>query len=305
MNKTGKELEELIAAIEERLLPQGFKVEPRQKVFNDSGEQIAELDILITGPLGSSTVSWLIECRDRPSKGPAPACWIEQLVGRRERFLLDKVFAVSTTGFSKAAQDFAQSKNIVLRTVTGIADIKSDFKIQGVLYFFELMEFAGPVDLDTADPADKRTRDIRNPMLKRPEELEFQHFPVFVFRNPQHLHSIDESAGLVLFKYDEWLDLLAGDEQFRAHNLRAPLRIQRFERTSKALLATVYAEDERVICLEGQFEADSPKGKVKSRVRVFEKPDGTQSVQFFYDELPDGYFPDSLAVFGVNISSRQ
>ena len=51
MDKTGKELEELIAGIEAQMLPQGFKVEPRQRVLDDSGEQIAELDIVISGAL--------------------------------------------------------------------------------------------------------------------------------------------------------------------------------------------------------------------------------------------------------------
>ena len=88
-----------------------------------------EFDIVITGNLGSGSVKWLIECRDRPSDGSAPASWIEQLVGRRDRFNFTQVTAVSTTGFAKPAVDFACAKGIELRTVECLApeDVASWF----------------------------------------------------------------------------------------------------------------------------------------------------------------------------------
>lgn len=300
MDKSGKEVEELVRSIEQQLLPQGFKVEPRQRIFNEAGEQIAELDLVISGALGSSSVRWLIECRDRPSEGAAPISWIEQLVGRKDRLLFDKVFAVSTTGFSSAAKDFAKTKGIILRTVTHFTDIKADFMIQGVSYYFELMDFAGPIQMQTADPNYNRSEDVKDPLFKRVEDSEFMHLPVFVSRNPEHVYPVDQNAGLVEFKYDGWLDLKAGDEFFRVHLVRIPLRMNRFVRTSQALLATIYAEDGKPIWLEGQYEADTPKGKVKSRVQVLMHQDGTQSVQLFNDELPEGYFPDRLMVYGRN-----
>jgi hypothetical protein len=187
-----------------------------------------------------------------------------------------------------------------LRTVTRIIDIKSDFRIQEVLYHFPGFEFAGPVDLDAADPDYKGNINVKRPMLKRPEEPEFQHLPVFISKNPQYIHEIDRQTGLLLFKYDDWLDLFAGQESIRIHNLRVPMRINSVTKVSKALLATIYSEGDKVIWQEGQFEADTPKGKVKSRVQLFKNADGTESAQVFFDEMPDGYFPDSLAVYGRN-----
>jgi len=99
------------------MLPDGFDIDTRKKVFNDDGEQIAEFDIIIQGDIGSSKVKFLIECRDRPSEGPAPGSWIEQLVGRKTRFNFDKIMAVSTTGFAKNAIEEAQRRNIELRTI--------------------------------------------------------------------------------------------------------------------------------------------------------------------------------------------
>ena len=266
MKKTGKEVEELVHDIEQHLLPAGFKVEQRQRDFNEAGEQTAELDLVISGPLGSSSVRWLIECRDRPSEGSAPIAWIEQLVSRRERLKFDRIFAVSTTGFSPAAREYAKTTNVILRTVTRFADIKSDFMIQGVSYHFELMDFAGPIQLQTADPTYKRDVDVVRPMLKRVEDSEFVHLPVFVARNPEHVYPVDQNAGLIDFKYDDWLDLKAGEEIIRVHLMRVRLRVSKFVKASTALLATVYAEDGKPIWLEGEFEADTPKGKIKSRV---------------------------------------
>jgi hypothetical protein len=65
VQNTGRKLEDLVRSIEEHLLPEEFKVELRERIYSESGEQIAEFDIVITGNIGSSAINWLIECRDR------------------------------------------------------------------------------------------------------------------------------------------------------------------------------------------------------------------------------------------------
>jgi hypothetical protein len=117
MASDGKQLETLVAFVEKNLLPAGFEVKANERVYNDEGVQIAEFDIEINGKVGSTSIAWLIECRDRPGHGPAPGSWIEQLVGRRIRFGFNKVTAVSTTGFAAGAISFAQSQGIELREV--------------------------------------------------------------------------------------------------------------------------------------------------------------------------------------------
>ena len=119
MSNTGKQLEALIAFVEQLHLPSGFKVLTNNKEYQD-GVQIAEFDIEIKGKLGTTEIHWLIECRDRPGSGPAPASWIEQLVGRRGRFNFSKVTAVSTTGFSPGAAKYASDEGIEMREVTSI-----------------------------------------------------------------------------------------------------------------------------------------------------------------------------------------
>jgi hypothetical protein len=117
MNNTGKSLEQLVKQIEEICLPKGLSISVDEQVFDEKGNQLAEFDIIISGKIGTTSFKWLIECRDRPSDGPAPGSWIEQLVGRRDRFALDKVIAVSTTGFARGAKGFAKQKGIELRSV--------------------------------------------------------------------------------------------------------------------------------------------------------------------------------------------
>jgi hypothetical protein len=117
MANDGKGLEGLVRYIETELLPPGFVVTANQKVCDDEGRIIAELDLDIRGKVGSTDFAWLIECRDRPGQGSAPASWIEQLVGRRQRFGFHKVTAVSTTGFSSGAERFARQSGIEIREV--------------------------------------------------------------------------------------------------------------------------------------------------------------------------------------------
>jgi Restriction endonuclease len=117
----GKRLEALVATIEKLLLPMGFDVKTNTRVYNDGGVQLGEFDVEIRGRLGSTEIAWLIECRNRPSEGPARGAWIEQLVGRRSRFNFDKVTAVSTTGFAEGAIEYANRAGIDLREVNEIA----------------------------------------------------------------------------------------------------------------------------------------------------------------------------------------
>lgn len=115
MKTDGKQLENLIRQIEELLLPQGFVVQCNRRIHNDAGVTVAEFDVEISGRVGSVDMNFLVECRDR--KDPAPASWIEQLVGRRDRFGFNKVMAVSTAGFAPGAKEYADQVGIELRTV--------------------------------------------------------------------------------------------------------------------------------------------------------------------------------------------
>ncbi|HWY16484.1 MAG TPA: restriction endonuclease [Rhizomicrobium sp.] len=116
----GHQLEKLVAYVEQTLIPKGFRVELNRIQYDSAGTAMAEFDIEVRGKVGTGEIAWLIECRDRPSDGAAPGSWIEQLVGRRDRFQFNKVTAVSTTGFSPAARQYAAESGIDLREVKSI-----------------------------------------------------------------------------------------------------------------------------------------------------------------------------------------
>lgn len=126
---TGKPLEQLVRDIEEFLLPLGFTISANERVYDENGIQIAEFDLVIQGMIQRHEYRWLIECRDRPQKGPQPGAWIEQLLGRKIRFKFNRVTAVSTTGFARGVRPFAEENGIELRVVTAIGaeSIKSWF----------------------------------------------------------------------------------------------------------------------------------------------------------------------------------
>ncbi len=113
---TGRELQDIVATIEGILIPKGFSLETNRVEYSN-GRPIAEFDVEVMGTVGTADLSWLIECRDRPSEGPAPGSWIEQLVSRRSRFGYSAVMAVSTTGFAEGAREYAVREGIDLREV--------------------------------------------------------------------------------------------------------------------------------------------------------------------------------------------
>ena len=76
------------------------------------------------------TTHILLECRDRPSRGPAPKSWIEQLIGRREVHGFHKVWAVSTTGFSSPAKKTALTHDIGLKTVESFSNLATELGVR-------------------------------------------------------------------------------------------------------------------------------------------------------------------------------
>lgn len=145
MKNDGSALEELVEYVEKIVSNEGFQVSVNRKLHNDEGVQIAEFDVIVKGLFGSTEISWLIECRDRPSSGKAPGDWILALASKRDVYRFNKVTAVSTTSFSPAAVLNAEKLNVELREVT--ATSPEDFRSWLKLAEVELLQH----DLSLAD----------------------------------------------------------------------------------------------------------------------------------------------------------
>ena len=118
MKNDGKGLESFICDIEKAIVGTSLKLIQNRRVYSDDGVQLAELDLEIEGMVKGRYFRSLLECRDRPSQGRAPASWIQQMAGRRFQFGFDEVIAVSTMGFSDAAIAAARMFDVDLRQLT-------------------------------------------------------------------------------------------------------------------------------------------------------------------------------------------
>ncbi len=103
-----------------------------------------EVDVLIEKVDNGVTKRIAIECRDRLAKDDI--VWIDGLIGKYLNLGVDRVIAVSSSGFSKSAELKATASGIELRTTNeirnidwdkefikiGIADLRIDFKIHKI-----------------------------------------------------------------------------------------------------------------------------------------------------------------------------
>jgi len=294
-NLIGTDLEQLIKEIERHLLPEDFNVELNERVFNDDGVQIAEFDIVITGRLGSSSIRWLIECRNRPSHGPAPGAWIEQLVGRKARFNFQQVIAVSTTGFAQGVREFAEREGIILRNVKEFTDIGADFRVREFAYIDHQTKVVGPIEVVPADPNDVPDYIqllLPNIRFKITDADEYQTLHEFVGRQIS-LYPCNLWNNLKTrfdFRYDGLIDMLVNGKKYQIAKLIIPVEFSTIFYTSKALTVNVYSEDERIIGKEANFNFDLPTGSFSFRVLILSKPNGMEEIRFVIPEnIPDSY----------------
>jgi hypothetical protein len=296
---SGRELERLVQEIERCLLPSGFDVVVNQTAFNAEGDQIAEFDIVISGRLGSSQVKWLIECRDRPSRGPAPGSWIEQLVTRKMRFNFDKVIAVSTTGFASGAIDLAETSGISLRSVERITDIATDFNIQEIQYYAHQVTI-GPTEMGVTNPALVGVDIVRDAQIKLACETAYQTFPNFVSQNfdLDRATLSGDACFRFLFDCEYPLDVVIGDRHLRIDGLSLPIQLDIFVYEGKMLTANVYSDKNEMKGRDVTFVFDLPTGSFTQRVLFLNNFDGTQDMRLFPPEnVPAGYTLDFLQLF--------
>ncbi len=296
--KPGREIEDIVAAIEKAMAPDGFKVDVRKPVFDENGRQIAEFDITISGKLGTIPIQLLIECRDRPSEGKQPASWIEQLVGRRDRFKLSTVVAVSATGFADTAIDYAKSAGIILRNVTRISDISTDFELfekgrtGGVeIYFLRIAEGTAPT-IFKAKPEQDFPRDafrsLKSLMIRTDGREEFKEFPDCLMRRLQadkpHWFSppptdVEEffpvKLGPVDVRLDDGrvatLDYISANLVFRRLNFRG-----------KAIRTWSYSDSKRRIGYYALYATQTPYGDFLHSAYFVFNEDGTEKLPIVF-----------------------
>jgi hypothetical protein len=115
MPPRSNEFQRLILLIESHLAPLGAQVSESLMLRDLIDESQREIDIALEIPTGPRTIRVAIECRDH--ERPAGVEWIDELIGKYSHLPVDRVVAVSRSGFTKAAQTKASLVNIELLTI--------------------------------------------------------------------------------------------------------------------------------------------------------------------------------------------
>lgn len=115
MARKGRDLEKLIANLEQSLAPKGAIINSPD-FFEDieTGGQ-REVDVSIRYTVGSVPIIITVECRDR--KSTDDCTWIEQLAQKQRSICVSRTVAVSSSGFSKPALNKAVKLGIETRTL--------------------------------------------------------------------------------------------------------------------------------------------------------------------------------------------
>lgn len=163
MPRKGRCLEILVAQLQEQLAEIEVSVKSPEE-FYKRGTKVGEIDITLRGKIGSVKIAIGIECRDRPSEGPQGIPWINELIGKRTQHGLNKVVAVSTTGFVKEALRYAHKEGIDTIIVDRPEELSTTHFFEKISFFYQSFSFkvSGKIIVDLVeakiDPMDR----IRN-----------------------------------------------------------------------------------------------------------------------------------------------
>lgn len=160
MPKRSNDFQKLVTFIYERISPEGGLVTESGMVLDKEAGVYREVDILLENKIAGHNIKIAVECRDRSRKDSVE--WIDGIIGKTKSLDVDKVVAVSSSGFSKTAALKAKANNIDLVTYKEASEINwekyilkpglalvSDFSysLKRVLYW-DNTEFKDIIDLN-------------------------------------------------------------------------------------------------------------------------------------------------------------
>jgi hypothetical protein len=278
----GRDLERLVARLKASLLPSGFTVTERERFQGEDG-QIAEIDVTIRGQLGGAgEVLGGIECRDRPSEGPAGIPFVRDTWGKQDQLKIQQMLCVSTTGFTPEARRYAESRAIRMATVNSLdsADISASFSVSEVRFRDNRYELGDPelLSIRTADPNFQHLLFLRphSRMFRRPGEIQARSLHDFL---ESELNAIfaevqPEPGGEpkpYIYRMPTPFEILLGDTAVMVLEMRVPLEVQINERIVTPLFIQRYEEQGTPIARTAVFDTDVPEEHVRLTIDAFEK----------------------------------
>ena len=152
MPRTGRDLEQLVAHLETFLGPRGAEIRSPDHLPDRVTGERREVDVSIRLRVGSAPVLLIVECRDRSRV--EDVTWIEQLASKRDDVGAAKAIAVSSTGFSSAAERKARFMGIETRRIIDIdeSDVQMWFQVDAMTVHVSRCELHGvSMDVDATD----------------------------------------------------------------------------------------------------------------------------------------------------------
>lgn len=317
MPTKGRYLENLVAFIQHNLAPQGAKITSPERFFRN-GKQIGEIDITIRGQFGSSTVFVGVECRDRPADGPQGVPWISAIVGKRETLAVDKMIAVSSTGFAPEAIEEARRQRVDTLTAK---DITGDT----VEHFMRMAEFAicvqsfEHVNFSCTLSEDRTEYFIENlskAYVVRPPDTRIP-FSVYFARvteilleswDPRLENEKQLSGSVMTFTREEPFSVFIDDEQFNVRQLIVTIKVWREVKKGKVLLTLCEkANSGEVLSYVGVCKTTFGGNTIEAFVSIDELNCKVVRVTGqFVDESGGAYFPAGtkidMRMFASNMS---
>ena len=135
MPRQGRELEKLVATLENLLGETNIEVKSPDYIMGINSGSRREVDISLRTRVGSSDVLIVLETRDRNETDDVR--WIEQLATKREDVLASKIVAVSSSGFTEGAKNTAKRLGIELRAIEDLTlgSIAEWFRVEAFQVF--------------------------------------------------------------------------------------------------------------------------------------------------------------------------
>lgn len=141
MPKRSNSFQKIITVIENSISDAKTTVSESEVVLDNLGIE-REIDVLILTNVNDTKIQIALECRDHGRDQSLE--WIDQIIGKYLNINVEKVVAVSSTGFSDSAIKKAKSYNISLLSLEDVKDvdwIKLISEIKLMLFKLELGMF--------------------------------------------------------------------------------------------------------------------------------------------------------------------
>jgi hypothetical protein len=180
--KRSNEFQKLVLYIYSMTAGAQAKVTESAILLEDGTGAEREVDILIEYQLAGHALNMAIECRDRSRVDTLG--WIDELIGKFERLKVDKIVAVSATGFSADAKVKAQKANIDILTLEEASQVDrasaiSTGKYRGMTHR-HILFYVGAKDSNNALIAHTESHEVGGSVSSHRDELSEKLFPTLL-----------------------------------------------------------------------------------------------------------------------------